>query len=121
MKALSIRQPWASLIAMGIKDVENRTWKTNYRGEFLIHASKTFDRQGMIYLLNNEEIYGVSTSTFSTMPRGGIIGKAEIVDCVRDSNSLWAEDCCFHFVIKNAVELQYSPRPGRLGFFEVFV
>ena len=32
MKALSIKQPWASLIAHGIKDIENRTWKTNFLG-----------------------------------------------------------------------------------------
>ena len=38
MKAISIKQPWASLIAYGIKDIENRTWRTNYRGRVLIHA-----------------------------------------------------------------------------------
>ena len=38
MKAISIKQPWASLIAHGIKDIENRTWRTNYRGRVLIHA-----------------------------------------------------------------------------------
>lgn len=39
MKVLSIKNPWAYMIAHGIKDVENRTWKTNYRGELLIHVS----------------------------------------------------------------------------------
>jgi hypothetical protein len=39
MKTLSIRQPYASLICKGIKTIENRTWKTNYRGKLLIHAS----------------------------------------------------------------------------------
>lgn len=39
MKALSIRQPWAWLIANGYKDIENRSWRTNYRGPVLIHAS----------------------------------------------------------------------------------
>ena len=39
MKTLSIRNPWAYLIAYGVKDVENRSWKTDYRGELLIHAS----------------------------------------------------------------------------------
>ena len=38
MKAISIKQPWASLIAHGIKDIENRSWRTNYRGRVLIHA-----------------------------------------------------------------------------------
>ncbi|RZJ91586.1 MAG: ASCH domain-containing protein, partial [Chryseobacterium sp.] len=39
MKSLSIKQPWASLIASGIKDIENRTWATKYRGRIYIHAS----------------------------------------------------------------------------------
>lgn len=40
MKALSIKQPWASLVAAGYKTVECRTWKTNYRGPVLICSSK---------------------------------------------------------------------------------
>jgi hypothetical protein len=38
MKILSVRQPWASLIVNGFKDVENRTWPTRYRGRILVHA-----------------------------------------------------------------------------------
>ncbi|WP_304736862.1 ASCH domain-containing protein [uncultured Desulfovibrio sp.] len=40
MKALSIKQPWASLVAAGYKKIECRTWKTKYRGEILICSSK---------------------------------------------------------------------------------
>ena len=39
MKAISIRQPYASFVFAGIKTVENRTWKTEHRGRLLIHAS----------------------------------------------------------------------------------
>ena len=39
MKAITIRQPWASLIVHGIKDIENRSWQTNFRGRVLIHSS----------------------------------------------------------------------------------
>jgi hypothetical protein len=46
MKALSIRQPWAWLIVHGVKDVENRTWRTNFRGRFLVHAGMRFDEDG---------------------------------------------------------------------------
>jgi hypothetical protein len=38
MKTLTVRQPWASLIVTGAKDVENRSWPTSYRGTLLIHA-----------------------------------------------------------------------------------
>lgn len=46
MKALSILQPWAWLIVEGYKDVENRTWKTGFRGKFLIHAPQVVDDYG---------------------------------------------------------------------------
>jgi ASCH domain len=39
MKALSVREPWASLIASGKKTIETRSWRTNYRGEILICGS----------------------------------------------------------------------------------
>jgi hypothetical protein len=39
LKTLSIQQPYASLVAYGVKKIENRTWQTNYRGKVLIHAS----------------------------------------------------------------------------------
>ena len=38
MKALTIRQPWASLIALGVKTIETRSWPTRYRGPIAIHA-----------------------------------------------------------------------------------
>jgi len=40
MKVLSVRQPWASLIAWGDKTIEHRAWATDYRGTMLIHASR---------------------------------------------------------------------------------
>ena len=42
MKAINIHQPWASVIAFGEKRFETRSWKTDYRGPLLIHASRTF-------------------------------------------------------------------------------
>lgn len=43
MKALSIKQPWANMIAAGEKTIETRTWSTDYRGEILIVSSKNPD------------------------------------------------------------------------------
>lgn len=43
MKALTIRQPWASLIAHGVKTIETRSWRTHYRGPIAIHAGATAD------------------------------------------------------------------------------
>lgn len=44
MKAISVKQPWASLIALGIKTIECRSWKTNYRGDLLICSSQSKER-----------------------------------------------------------------------------
>lgn len=43
MKALTLTQPWATLVALGIKKVETRSWSTPYRGPLLIHAAKTWN------------------------------------------------------------------------------
>lgn len=45
IKALSVRQPWAELIASGEKTIEVRTWKTSYRGELLICAAAAMDKR----------------------------------------------------------------------------
>ena len=44
MKALTLTQPWASLMAIGAKRIETRSWSTPYRGEIVIHAAKNFPR-----------------------------------------------------------------------------
>ena len=45
MKALTIKQPWATLIIQGDKRFEFRSWQTKYRGELLIHAGKGIDKE----------------------------------------------------------------------------
>ncbi len=47
MKVITIKQPWATLIAKGYKEYEFRTWKTKYRGDILIHAGKGTDKEAM--------------------------------------------------------------------------
>lgn len=73
MKALTISQPFASLIASGEKWIENRTWETLYRGELAIHAGK-----GTQYLSNRLIRAG-------QYPTGAIIATAVLVACVHVS------------------------------------
>ena len=47
MKVITIKQPFATLIVEGIKEYEFRTWRTNYRGEILIHAGKGVNKKAM--------------------------------------------------------------------------
>lgn len=91
---LTIRQPWAWLIVNGIKDVENRTWKTNRRGMFYIHAAKASSMKD--YKLATQmlcEVYGdnhdVLMPPLKNMPHGGIVGSAEIVDCTKETDNPW--------------------------------
>lgn len=110
--ALSIQQPWAWLIVNGYKDVENRTWSTPVRGVIGVHAGKKIDRDGLRHIrLHFPEIE--LPEAFDT---GGIVGRVEIVDCVKRHDSLWF--CGPHaFVLANAEPLPLIPCRGMLGFF----
>lgn len=72
MKALTICQPYAELIARGEKPIENRTWPTSYRGLLLIHAGKSLE------WLDPED--GLS---YPGMAFGALVATARLVDCVR--------------------------------------
>ena len=72
MKVLTIKEPWASLIIIGYKKYEFRSWKTNYRGKILIHAGMTLEKEE----LKKFKEYNIECS------KGAIIGEAEITDCI---------------------------------------
>jgi hypothetical protein len=116
MKALSIRQPWAWLIANGHKDIENRCWKTFFRGSFYIHAAKgmTRDEYAIAFVMAEEQ--GVELPAFDDLDRGGIVGRAVITDCVTEDASPWFFGE-YGFVIKDARPLPFSPCKGSLQFF----
>ena len=119
MRALSIRQPWAWLIVNGHKLIENRDWSTAYRGEVLIHASKTCTRKYFEEIAGQvEQQFEIVLPCFEVVDRGGIVGVAEIVDCVTTSNSPWFTGE-FGFVLANARPLPFLPFKGALGFFDV--
>jgi len=115
MKALSIRQPWAWLILNGYKDVENRRWQTKFRGKFLVHAGKKFDHEGYRRVLSEMKIDIPEPREFEM---GGIVGIAEIVDCITASDSPWFTGK-YGFVLRNTRPLNFIPIRGQLGFFNV--
>lgn len=75
MKALTICQPYAELIARGDKRVENRKWATDYRGLLAIHAGKSRD---WLSTLGDE-----SNIALADMAFGAVVAVASLVDCVR--------------------------------------
>lgn len=91
--ALSVKQPWAALLAVGRKTIEVRTWPVSRRGPVLIHASKVPD-------LRPEGWATIDTPALKALAelQGGIIGAAELVDCIRyDSSDAFAADGARHF------------------------
>lgn len=153
MKALSVKQPWASLIVepdpnnigFGIKPIENRTWPCpkQYIGQrVLIHASKIpinfkFDIKGQASV-SEIQITSMLNHCEENSLYGVIIGSIEIVDCVINHPSIWAEktegvtDCntnefiprrkprpIYNWVLANPIKFpQPIPAKGKLSFWD---
>jgi ASCH domain len=134
MIALSIRQPWAWLIVNGYKDVENRTWSTPYRGEFLVHAGMTctvaqYD-EAMLFVEHIAPALVAKVPALEDLPRGGIVGKAVLIECVAKKASVYfknglspwfvgSDEDGVGFVLRNGMPLPFRPWKGRLQFFNV--
>lgn len=125
MKVLTIKQPFASLIAEGIKEYEFRTWKTKYRGELLIHAGKGIDKKAM----KEFEKYNLE------YPSGCIIAKVNLTDCIfidnqaremlQTKNSLVYESIIkqtewkgFGFQLENVKKIEPISMNGKLSLWE---
>ena len=92
MKVLSLRQPWASLIVMGDKRIENRSWPTDYRGRIAIHASARLGLRDWSEIVGGPPVPlaegvilddGTILPALSALPLGAILGSVEVVDCKR--------------------------------------
>ena len=81
MKVITVKQPFATLIAEGLKEYEFRTWRSKFRGDILIHAGKGIDKKAM-------ERYKHLNLDY---PSGKIIAKATITDCVYVDDNLKEE------------------------------
>lgn len=77
--AISVRQPWASLIVCGLKNVELRTWATDYKGLLYIHAAKRLDEHAILRFMIEEP------------PRGCLIGTVELVEVEKLTIPRWNE------------------------------
>lgn len=124
--ALSIQQPWAWLIVNGFKDIENRDWRTTFRGPVLIHTGLKIDAEANFDVVNgyhpvtgHQSLIGnrYPPALFEKADLGGIVGVAEVVDCVTRHDSEWFVGS-YGFVIRNARPLPFMPLKGQLGFFK---
>ena len=86
--AITIDQPWASLIAVGLKDIENRDWfppKEIIGTRLIIHAGRKYDYIGAFMLMND---FGIVCYSHN-FPRGAIVGSAVLQEVVEDCSSEW--------------------------------
>ncbi len=109
MKVLSVKQPWASLIASGRKSIELRSWSTKYRGPVLILAGS-----------------GVWRGTeHSIGPRGVTLCTIDLVDVravtLEDSDAACIvppEGFGFAWVLANPCAVRQVPIKGKLGLYD---
>ncbi len=130
MKALSLRQPWAHAVVHLGKHIENRRWPTRFRGEFFIHAAKGMTRheyEDAVCFIH--EAAGIVVANMvpahDELDRGGIIGRARLVDvippCLPDfpCDRAWHMHDQYGFVLEGVEALPFVPCIGMLGFFDV--
>lgn len=136
MKALTIRQPWAHLIANGIKDVENRVSGTSYRGPLAIHVAKQWafddrtldDAPFQVRRELGEDLTSTSPEFAGTY--GHVIAVVDLVDCHTSDGhccSSWgwwhdprSNKLLRHLVLENPRRLAHpQPAKGRLGLWDI--
>lgn len=81
MKAITIKQPWATLIALGEKRFETRSWRTKHRGKMAIHAGKSIDKEAC----NECEIVSAlmkhGIKSYKDLPVGVVLATVTLTDC----------------------------------------
>lgn len=139
--ALSVQQPWAWVVVRGLKEIENRSWSTNYRGRLFIHAGKTvvphfdilveeivnmLDRQHTNKQLIGEFLdWGFAAGSLSKTPGpelgfGAMVGEVDLVGWITRSDSLWHEDGLIGWQLEKAKAYKEPiPYRGKQKLFTV--
>ncbi len=113
MKTLSVRPEWSWAIMHGGKFVENRSWRTKFRGRLLIHASLRPDREARPFMAS----LGIDVP--ADVPRGVILGAVTLTDVVQDSESPWAEPGQMHWLLADPEPWpEPVPAKGDLGLWD---
>jgi hypothetical protein len=119
VRVLTVRQPHAYLLIYGsrnagLKDVENRSKPTSYRGTSLIQASAKVDQAAYAEYIAED----IELPPADQLVPGAIIGLVQIVGCVRDSRSRWAEPGYCHWLTSAPqVADPVIPIKGQLAMF----
>jgi hypothetical protein len=145
MKAITLTEPWASLVAIGVKTLETRSWSTSYRGPIAIHAAKTLPRWAADFLANDPDVLRCfreaglnpftgrvgdrflwngrdpdylkesATRWLMQSSRGHVVAITELIDC--QATRLLTEDRWFSEPVLGEQELHFGDyTPGRFAF-----
>jgi hypothetical protein len=120
MRALSVAQPWAECIVARGKNVENRTWNTNMRGWFAVHASKARELDRFEAC---RELFSINIDR-DDVPYGAIVGFARLSDVIKRRQVTSRTRRWFGgshgFVLDDVIQLRAPvPAAGGLGFRRV--
>lgn len=135
MKALSLWQPWATLVAIGANTYETRSWSTDYRGPLLIHASK--NKSQLKVALEEEFFDALSAVGYfegdKELPLGCVVAMCDLatvgpVELVRDTHAAGElafgdyNDGRFAWKLVNVKEIEPPiPARGAQGLFDLDV
>jgi hypothetical protein len=128
MYALSLKQPWAALLAHGLKTIEVRRWPTARRGRIFIHAARISDDRPEAWKHVSEELKPAALMV------GGIVGAADLTSCLPyRSREVFSKDQPCHlnepewfdgsimygFTFANAAVVPFQKYPGWMRFFPI--
>jgi hypothetical protein len=110
MLCISVREPWATAIFSLGKNVENRTWRTTYRGRLCIHVSTgKVERADLAFLKLR--------ACDLALPPGCIVGFVDLYGITAGSRSQWARRDCWHWLLRDAVLIEPVRWRGLRGLF----
>jgi activating signal cointegrator 1 len=133
VKALSLTQPWATLVAIGAKRIETRSWPTGYRGVLAIHAAKGFPawareacdeepfygelvKTGCLWPVGDETLTYKAAERFAALPLGAIVAVAHLDAVCRTEAIHWPGVTALHGIDPER-ELAFGDyAPGRFAW-----
>ena len=136
MKCLSFIQPWATLVILGAKRWETRSWHTHYRGPLAIHASRNFPEAARDLCYREPYrslLVPAGYKSSADLPLGRVLGTVDLLDCLpaRVAAAKWPVNSLeialgdyrsgrWAFQLDHAVRFALPiPVAGRLGLFDV--
>lgn len=98
MKALTLTQPWATLVAIVAKRIETRSWRTNYRGPLAIHAAKGPDKTGFVVTDPCYSMIKRAGLDPIFLPHGFVVATCNLVNIVEMPAHIVGHPCTWDWV-----------------------